>query len=500
MVTQTSGGNYAWNTAPSGTAGNAISFTQAMTLNASGNLGIGSSTIFNGGGFGKVISLYDATAPAISLVNASKQWQLGVSGTNFTMYDVNNFTNVFMLNGSTGAATFSTSATTALSVISSATASGLQLKNTGTTASDWIIQSDGGVVSGQAALRFYSITASAYRMSIDGSGNVGIGTTAPSVNLDVRSSSVSTPSFIAAGNSDISKFISIYGGTSVDAVSAIWWKNGQSLKLATATSNNGASESIKMIITDGGNVGIGETPTSSIGWARILTLNGNNVGDTAYILKKTGSAQEIAMGTDGAGCYHDIAGAASASNNNHIFRTGGTNSSYSVTERMRITSGGDVFIGCTSDPNGSTNGIGLYPNGEIDISRSSGSSAIFNRNTTTGTIVDLRYNNSVIGTISTNGTNASYNTSSDYRLKQDYKDYSGLDLVNKIKTYDYEWKADKSRGYGVIAHELQSVINYAVTGVKDGKEMQGVDYSKIVPVLIKSIQELKAELETLKNK
>ncbi|MFY7799887.1 MAG: hypothetical protein ACOVQ3_13070 [Dolichospermum sp.] len=49
-------------------------------------------------------------------------------------------------------------------------------------------------------------------------------------------------------------------------------------------------------------------------------------------------------------------------------------------------------------------------------------------------------------------------------------------------------------------NELQSVINYAVTGVKDGKDMQGVYYSKIVTVLIKSIQELKAELDTLKNK
>jgi hypothetical protein len=94
-------------------------------------------------------------------------------------------------------------------------------------------------------------------------GRLGVGTATPGVNLDVRSSSVSTPSFIAAGNSDISKFISIYGGTSVDAVSAIWWKNGQSLKLATATSNDGASESIKMLITDAGNVGIGETNPAS---------------------------------------------------------------------------------------------------------------------------------------------------------------------------------------------------------------------------------------------
>ena len=49
-------------------------------------------------------------------------------------------------------------------------------------------------------------------------------------------------------------------------------------------------------------------------------------------------------------------------------------------------------------------------------------------------------------------------------------------------------------------NELQSVINYAVTGEKDAEQMQNVDYSKLVPILIASIQELKAEIEILKNK
>ena len=53
---------------------------------------------------------------------------------------------------------------------------------------------------------------------------------------------------------------------------------------------------------------------------------------------------------------------------------------------------------------------------------------------------------------------------------------------------------------GVLAHELQEVLPYAVTGIKDGEEMQCVDYSKIVPILIKSVQELKSELDQLKTK
>ena len=60
--------------------------------------------------------------------------------------------------------------------------------------------------------------------------------------------------------------------------------------------------------------------------------------------------------------------------------------------------------------------------------------------------------------------------------------------------------------YGVVAHELQEILPIAVTGEKDALNKdgeikpQGVDYSKIVPILVKAIQELKAEIEELKNK
>ena len=101
-----------------------------------------------------------------------------------------------------------------------------------------------------------------------------------------------------------------------------------------------------------GNIGIGETPSSAIGWSKILTLNGNGLGDTAYILKRSGSSQEIAIGTDGSAAYFDVAGNVSGSNNTIRFRTGATGSNYTVTERMRITSDGNVGIG-TSSPSGS---------------------------------------------------------------------------------------------------------------------------------------------------
>jgi hypothetical protein len=177
-------------------------------------------------------------------------------------------------------------------------------------------------------------------------------------------------------------------------------------------------------------------------------------------------------------------------------------------ERMRITSGGDVLVGTTDDAffNGSVRGIGFYgSNGFIAASRSSSTCAFFNRFTTTGDIVQLRYAGSNVGSISYNGTNTLYNSTSDYRLKEDLKDYNGLEIVSKLKTYDFNWKDADVRDYGMIAHELQEVLPSYVNGEKDELDEegnikpQGVDYSKIVPILIKAIQELKTEIDSLKN-
>jgi len=99
----------------------------------------------------------------------------------------------------------------------------------------------------------------------------------------------------------------------------------------------------------------------------------------------------------------------------------------------------------------------------------------------------------------TDTTAVNYNTTSDYRLKEDLQDFAGIDLIERMKVYDYKWINYESRSYGVLAHELQEVLPGAVTGEKDDEEMQGVDYSKVVPVLIKAIQELKAEVELLKK-
>jgi hypothetical protein len=122
----------------------------------------------------------------------------------------------------------------------------------------------------------------------------------------------------------------------------------------------------------------------------------------------------------------------------------------------------------------------------------------------------FNYNASEIGSIRVNSSNnnVAFNTSSDYRLKEDLKEFKALETICKIKVYNYTWKDDPSgfRDQGILAHELDELIPQAVSGEKDAIDKdnkilaQGIDYSKIVPHLVQSIQELKAEIEILKNK
>jgi hypothetical protein len=159
---------------------------------------------------------------------------------------------------------------------------------------------------------------------------------------------------------------------------------------------------------------------------------------------------------------------------------------------MRISSDGDIGFNTTfADPDADS----LFIEAQDNYALYSGSDG-----TATSNHLVFGNGNSWVGSITTNGSATAYNTSSDYRLKEDLQDFAGLDMVSKIPVYDFKWKTDESRSYGVMAHELQEVLPDGVTGEKDAEEMQGVDYSKIVPILIKSIQELKAEVEDLKSK
>jgi len=74
-----------------------------------------------------------------------------------------------------------------------------------------------------------------------------------------------------------------------------------------------------------------------------------------------------------------------------------------------------------------------------------------------------------------------------------------LEKVMKLNPVNFKYKSSKTIQDGFIAHEIQEILPYLVTGEKDGVEMQEVDYSKLTPILIAAIKELKTEIDSLKN-
>lgn len=117
------------------------------------------------------------------------------------------------------------------------------------------------------------------------------------------------------------------------------------------------------------------------------------------------------------------------------------------------------------------------------------------------------YNGSLVGSISAASTSSvAFNTTSDYRLKEQVLPMEGaLDKIMAANPVTYKWKSDGSAGEGFIAHELAEVVPLAVTGEKDAVDEEGnpayqqVDYSRIVPLLTKGIQELMESVQNLQS-
>jgi hypothetical protein len=106
---------------------------------------------------------------------------------------------------------------------------------------------------------------------------------------------------------------------------------------------------------------------------------------------------------------------------------------------------------------------------------------------------------SFVGSISVTTNATSYNTSSDYRLKQNVEPMAGgLAKLSSLSPKTFEFISEPGvKVDGFIAHEVQAVVPQAVTGEKDGKDMQGMDHSKLVPVLVAAVQELSAKVAAL---
>jgi hypothetical protein len=114
--------------------------------------------------------------------------------------------------------------------------------------------------------------------------------------------------------------------------------------------------------------------------------------------------------------------------------------------------------------------------------------------------------NGAVGSVSTNGSATAYNTSSDYRLKENVVPLTGAaDRLNQLQVHRFNFIADPDTTVdGFIAHEAQAVVPECVTGTKDEVDdegnpvYQGIDQSKLVPLLTAALQEALAEIESLK--
>jgi hypothetical protein len=160
-----------------------------------------------------------------------------------------------------------------------------------------------------------------------------------------------------------------------------------------------------------------------------------------------------------------------------------------------LDSSGDFLVGKT---NSGSSGVGsvVFGSGTFQSTMAGTSTnfhAIFANNSGT-----------TVGSITSSGSTTAYNTSSDYRLKENVEPMQGaLATIAQLKPVTYTWKSDGSAGQGFIAHELQAVVPDAVTGEKDavdadGKpQYQGVDTSFLVATLVKAIQELTARVAAL---
>jgi len=165
-------------------------------------------------------------------------------------------------------------------------------------------------------------------------------------------------------------------------------------------------------------------------------------------------------------------------------------------EYAKFDANGRFFVGTPSF--GGEDGITFAPNFSNGAPQQ-----IFNRASTTSTSFVMRFRNggTNVGGISHTSTSTSYNESSDVRLKENIVDApSASNDIDAIQVRSFDWKVDGShRKYGMVAQELQTVAPEAVSEGDTEEDMMGVDYSKLVPMLVKEIQSLRARVAQLEG-
>ena len=243
----------------------------------------------------------------------------------------------------------------------------------------------------------------------------------------------------------------------------------------TLTASTGAN-----FATTSGSVGIGITsPTAK------LQLGDGSSGQLKFRIHRGSGTDYSEYFSDTGSTIVDTVGGGS-----FILRFGGT-------EKLQVTASGNVFVGTsTAFDSAYTMSLRVY---------NATGGLVIKPDTDNYTPVSFRNAaNTQVGSISATSSATAYNTSSDYRLKENIAPMTGaLATVAQLKPVTYKWKIDGSDGQGFIAHELAEVVPDCVSGEKDAIyedgsiKPQGVDTSFLVATLTAAIQEQQALIESL---
>jgi hypothetical protein len=268
-----------------------------------------------------------------------------------------------------------------------------------------------------------------------------------------------------------------------------------------------------MRIDSSGNVGIGTTSPSgklnlSDGTSCQLNINSAAAGATRQVLFSTSTnTQEALISSNNA--TGELKFESGRSGTAAYFQTFYTNNA----ERARIDSSGNLNVGRTVATTSNTVGCSVLGVGAIIAERDNDICMSLNRLNGNGIgVLFSRGAGNDVGNITLNTSTTTYNTSSDYRLKENIAPMTGaLEKVAQLKPVTYTWKVDGSAGQGFIAHELAEVVPDCVSGEKDAVETytdedgneqtrikpQGIDTSFLVATLTAAIQELSAKNDAL---
>ena len=199
----------------------------------------------------------------------------------------------------------------------------------------------------------------------------------------------------------------------------------------------------------------------------------------------------------------------------HIEFSGGANIFYVGTDDSEIarTDGTGMVIGSTSFDSNSSIGVRLYKVGAVHATRSNEFAYVGRRSDSNGGLFLFRRDGTDVGNISVTTSATTYNSGSDYRLKQDDTPITdGLSRLKQLKPIKFKWKNDLSAFVdGFFAHEVSDIVPNAITGKKDAVYeedddlghkkgdpiYQQIDHGKIVPLLVAAVQELTTKVEAL---